>query len=254
MSHGDGTDDVHVYWTRPSYEPGLESLLDEVERTTLSRLHLDRDRDRYISAHVLLRRVLARHTGIPEQEQRFHRRCVLCGGPHGKPRLLTPGIDPADLVAVNALDTPQVNLSYVGSRILLALREAGPVGVDVEHWDKTDFAGFGAVALTQAEARELLEFDVVDRSPARATWWARKEAVLKATGHGLRVDALNLRVSAPDVPPVLLDWTDPEIARPQVTLADVPVPGRYEAAVAAAGHVRLRVHVHEVADVAPSPL
>lgn len=249
MSDGDGTDDVHVYWTRPSARAGLEHLLDDVERATLERLHLDPDRDRYVSAHVLLRQALARHTGIPVQEQRFHRRCVLCGGPHGKPRLLTPGTDPTDLDAVAAVRTPHVNLSHVGNRILLALRESGQVGVDVEHWDATDFAGFGSVALTQAEALELLEFDVADRAVARTTWWARKEAVLKATGHGLRVDALNLRVSAPDSPAALLEWTDPEIPRPQITLADVPMPGRYEAAVAAAGHVRLRVLVHDVAQV-----
>lgn len=248
-----GTGDVHVYWSRPVERAGLVHLLDDIERGTYTTLHREVDRNRYVTAHALLRRVLARHTGISETEQRFHRRCVICGGPHGKPRLLSPGMDPSDLGAVAALDTPHVNLSYTGGRVLLALREEGAVGVDVEHWDATDFAGFNAAALTQAEARELLQFDIADRSAARTMWWARKEAVLKATGHGLRVEATSLRVSAPDRPPSLLDWTDDEVPRPEITLADVPIPGRYAAAVAVEGTPRdpLRLHVDEIRDLGP---
>ena len=243
--------EVHVYSTRPSFAPDAVHLLDEVEHETLSTLHRPRDRDRYVSAHALLRYALARHTDIPETRQRFHRRCVLCGGPHGKPRLLPEDVDPASVASEQGLDrdvgTPHVNLSHTGGRIMLALSTEAPVGVDVERWDGTSFAGFASVALTSAEARELLEFDVAEREVARAVWWCRKEAVLKATGHGLRVDARHLRVTAPDHAPALLDWTDVDVARPTVSMADLPVRGRYTAALALAREATLTVHVHEVA-------
>lgn len=237
--------EVHVYSTRPSFAPDAVHLLDEVEQQTLSTLHRPSDRDRYVSAHALLRYALARHTDIPETRQRFHRRCVLCGGPHGKPRLL-PEDAPTGLDLDADPGTPHVNLSHTGGRIMLALSPDAPVGVDVERWDGTSFAGFASVALTSAEARELLEFDVAEREVARAVWWCRKEAVLKATGHGLRVDARHLRVSAPDRPPALLDWSDADVSRPTVTMADLPVRGRYTAALALAGDVALDVRVHEV--------
>ncbi|WP_051992331.1 4'-phosphopantetheinyl transferase family protein [Mobilicoccus pelagius] len=238
-------DEVHVYSTSTDFAPWADHLLDDVERGTLATLHRARDRAGYVSAHTLLRYALARHAGVPEAEQRFHRRCVLCGGPHGKPRLVPPGLSPTDALMADP-GTPHVNLSYTGDRIVLALCADRPVGIDVERWDGTSFAGFASVALTPAEARELLEFDVAEREVARAVWWCRKEAVLKATGHGLRVDARRLRVTAPDHPPALLDWTDEAVPRPTVTMADLPVRGRYTAALAVAGDAPFAVRLHEV--------
>ncbi|WP_313024295.1 4'-phosphopantetheinyl transferase superfamily protein [Mobilicoccus sp.] len=239
--------EVHVYSARPTFAPESVHLLDDDERTSLATLRRPRDHARYVSAHALLRYALAQHTGIPESAQRFHRRCVLCRGPHGKPRLLPPGVEPGEDGTLAAdPGTPHVNLSHTDGRIVLALSPHHAVGVDVERWDATSFAGFASVALTSEEARELLEFDVSEREVARAVWWCRKEAVLKATGHGLRVDARHLRVSAPDRPAALLDWTDDDIPRPTVSMADLPVRGRYAAAVAVAGDVELRVHLHEV--------
>ncbi|MDO5629481.1 MAG: 4'-phosphopantetheinyl transferase superfamily protein [Mobilicoccus sp.] len=238
--------DVQVYWTRPVDHADLVHLLDPTEQEAFETLHRDSDRNRYATAHALLRVVLARHTGVPEDEQRFHRRCVICGGPHGKPRLLPAG---ADLDHAGDIDTPQVNLSYSGGRVMLALSETHPVGVDVEAWAATDFPGFHTAALTPAEARELLEFDIAERAAARTVWWARKEAILKATGHGLRVDATSMRVSAPDHPPRLIDWNDAEVPRPEVCLGDVDVPGDYAAAVAVACQGEVHAQVHEIADV-----
>ncbi|WP_040162102.1 4'-phosphopantetheinyl transferase family protein [Mobilicoccus massiliensis] len=243
---GRPVDEVHAYVSRAIPGDDFVHLLDDVERASLAVIRAPRDRDRYLSAHVLMRRVLAEHTGIAEDEQRFHRRCIICGGPHGKPRLVPPGVDPFDENAISALDTPQINLSYAGNRVMLALRQQGAIGVDIEAWAMTDFVGFPSVALTAEESRELLEFGVADRAAARTAWWCRKEAVLKATGHGLRVEAVNLRVTPPDTPPALLAWNDPTIPRPDVTMADVPVEGRYAAAVAVEGRVTLRVHLHDV--------
>ena len=42
---------------------------------------------------------------------------------------------------------------------------------------------------------------------ARARMWSRKEAILKATGHGLVVDPSQVVVSSPDAPAALLEWS-----------------------------------------------
>ncbi|WP_226345241.1 4'-phosphopantetheinyl transferase family protein [Agilicoccus flavus] len=215
---------VDVYRARAGVVAVTESavaLLDGAERARLDRLLRPQDRARYTTGHLLLRLVVQAHTGVPAREQRFSRTCLLCGGPHGKPRLAGDG----------APDV-HVNLSYAGPYVVAAVSAHAPLGVDVEQWEATDFAGFSTAALTRAEAQELLGFDVVDRPWARAVWWARKEAALKATGHGLRVDATDVRVTPPDRPARLLSWTDAEVPAPTLRLADVPTGPGYACAVA----------------------
>lgn len=227
---------VHVYRARTRPDGGVPALLDAVERDRMASLRRPQDRDRYVTAHLLMRAVLAEHSGVPVAAQRFARHCAVCGGPHGKPTLVTEGSDPSR--------GPHVSLSYAGEHVVVAVSDA-QLGVDAELWATTDFAGFAAVALTAQEAAELSAFRLPDRAWARATWWARKEATLKATGHGLRVEAPSLRVTAPDRAPALLDWTDPEVPRPTVALADAPVGDGVACAVARLGSESVIVRLSE---------
>lgn len=227
--------EVHLYRAQPCRLPGGELLLDSVERQRLSTLRRPQDRARYVTTHLLMRAAFFEHTGTPPSGQRFDRTCLICGGAHGKPVLIRPK---------HKSPAPHVNLSYAGEQVVLALTSA-PVGIDIESHMATDFAGFSAVALTAQEAHELLEFEARDRLAAKAAWWTRKEAALKATGHGLRVDATSLRVTPPDRPPLLLEWHDPEIPRPLLTMSDIPVPGSYAGTVAVLGAHRLRIMLHD---------
>jgi 4'-phosphopantetheinyl transferase len=73
--------------------------------------------------------------------------------------------------------------------------------------------------------------------------WARKEAVLKATGHGLMAAPSDVEVSAPFAPPELLAWrVDPSCVGP-VHLADLALGEGLAGAVAVVGgvapHIRL---------------
>ena len=62
-----------------------------------------------------------------------------------------------------------------------------PVGLDVEKVDpRLDVDGVARVALSAEEARELKRYDGIAKAQAFTTYWTRKEAVLKATGEGLR--------------------------------------------------------------------
>src|SRR5690606_39828108 len=61
-------------------------------------------------------------------------------------------------------------------------------------------------ALTEEERAALEALPPVDRYAAFAEVWVRKEAALKATGHGLRVPPNRVRVSGPADEPELLGW------------------------------------------------
>lgn len=119
----------------------------------------------------VLREVLGR---VPD----IDRTCPDCDRLHGKP----------------VLDHPTHHASTSQSRGLavVAVCDDGPVGVDVEHADATRFVGFDDVALGPGE---------VARDPReRAVLWTRKEAVLKATGEGLRTDPRTVVVGDPALP------------------------------------------------------
>lgn len=106
---------------------------------------------------------------------RIGRACPDCERPHGKPVLDHP--------------THHVSTSQSHGLSVVAVCDEGPVGVDVEHLDAIRFAGFDDVALGPGEAA---------RDPhERAVLWTRKEAVLKATGEGLRTDPRTVMVGDP---------------------------------------------------------
>lgn len=116
-------------------------------------------------------------------------------------------------------------LSRAPGLVVVAISDAGPVGVDVEAAGAADFAGFDGVALHSGETAST--------PGERTTIWVRKEATLKALGLGLRLDPRRLRVSAPAEPAALLACDDERVLpRDPVWLDDVDVGAGYQAAVA----------------------
>jgi hypothetical protein len=81
-----------------------------------------------------------------------------------------------------------VSIAHAGDRVVVGASDAGPVGVDVEPVAAVEFGGFDDVALTVAERARVAGLDPGLRAAARAQLWVDKEARLKATGEGLRVD------------------------------------------------------------------
>ncbi|GAB49666.1 4'-phosphopantetheinyl transferase family protein [Mobilicoccus pelagius] len=210
-------DVVDVYVARSVDHTPLLRMLDEDERRRCARLRQAEDRDRFASAHALARLALAARTGIPTERQRFRRRCVVCGGPHGTPLLvLDDGAGPSRPV-------PHLNISSRGDHVIVAVRTGGPVGVDVEYTEGVATEGFLDTALTAEERLEWAGRPHGVRDREAAVWWTRKEAILKATGYGLLVEPTLVRVSTPWSPPDLLDWRHPDIPRPHVSLTDLDV-------------------------------
>lgn len=198
--------DIEVVWRRVSTDPALGELLDDQERARAARRG---NPARYTTAHALLRTTVAERVGGTAQAVAFDRTCATCGSHrHGKP-------------TVAGHHDLSVSLSYAGGLAVVALSRGGEVGVDVEVVDDSDFEGFNAVTLDLSEAPALDALDGDRLARARAQVWARKEAVLKASGHGLAVDPRQVVVSGPEEPAALVAWKGEQPLGSPVQLADV---------------------------------
>lgn len=172
----------------------------------------------YLSTQALMRAMAAARLDVPSSaasEIEVDRSCTLCtsGKKHGKPRI----------AGVN-FNMSQVNPLVVGA---FSRNSSAVLGVDVETLDARLFSGFARLALSDEE-RSFYE-RVAQERPAPAlrllslALWTAKEAVLKATGHGLSVvpslvrvqlteellDALELAMNE-EVPGDFLDSDAPE--------------------------------------------
>lgn len=218
--------------------PGLADvrLLDARELALVARLHRRKDRERAVARHVLLRRLVAEVSGVDPGEVRLTARCPACGGPHGRPVVTGPVPDAGTGAAAGAgagagvgagagLVPVTVSMSSSGSWVAAAVRVGDrDVGIDVQSVDEV-----AAGPVADLLGRREVAFGAIELSRI----WARKEAVLKATGDGLRVSPSDLVVSAPDAPPRLLSWRGREL--PPVSLHDLDAPTGYVAALAVLG-------------------
>jgi 4'-phosphopantetheinyl transferase len=201
--------------------------LDETERGRFDGLLQVEDRRVFLTSRMLLKSVVGEVADTRPELVRLSYGCLRCGRSHGRPVV----IGPPSAVRWH------VSLSHTGRHVMVAATDAGPVGVDVERIAATDFDGFGSVALTPAERAEVERCDPAGRDRARAIYWARKEAVLKATGYGLKVDPAALEVSAPHLPAALTAWHACEPSPAHVEITDVPVDDDHTAAVAVLGRM-----------------
>ncbi|GAA0941794.1 4'-phosphopantetheinyl transferase family protein [Nonomuraea longicatena] len=206
-----------VWWAElGDVRPWHEELLDAVERRRLARYRLPADRDRFLLGCATTRILLGGRLGVPASEVPLRRDCPDCARPHGRPRL--------------SGDELHLSVSHSGRWVAVAVTGLGPVGVDVERVAVRG-AALVAAALTRAERAELERMP--DPVSGFVTYWTRKEAVLKATGDGLRVPMPHVRVSAPDRPARLLGFR----GRPRlrVALTDLSPREGYACALAVAG-------------------
>ena len=167
----------------------LLELLSAGERERHDRFHFDVDRDAYLVAHALTRRVLATAAGVEPHSLEF------VEGDRGKPELCAPAA---------ALEL-RFNLSHTRGLVACAVTQQRVIGVDVERVDRRvellpvarhvfserEVAGLTALA---DEAQRLRFFEL----------WTLKEAYVKAIGKGLAgpLRAISFFPDGPDPVPV----------------------------------------------------
>ncbi len=155
---------------------GAASMLSPDEQARASRFKFERDRDRFVAAHLALRQVLALHVGVAMQRLEFNT------GAWGKPAL-------ADHPAL------PFNLSHSGGIALIAVGTANPIGVDVElERPIPDWDALASDYFAPAERTALAALRANARDRAFLTCWTRKEACLKAIGLGLNVAPRSVEV------------------------------------------------------------
>lgn len=230
-----------MWWAEPAAE-GRRALahLDAAERTRHHTYRCPADAARFATGRAVAKLALGKLLGRAPCEVRLDASCPHCGAEHGKPRMPGSGLE--------------LSIAHAGDRVAVAISEGAPVGVDVEWIARHDGRGdLPLEALTSGERRILAALPAASRTVGFLHYWTRKEAVLKATGHGLAIDLRNVGVSAPAEPPRLERWTAAAaLPAPAHLRALSPGPG-YLACVAVLSERPPEVVERRACVVAPEP-
>jgi 4'-phosphopantetheinyl transferase len=184
-----GRDEVHV-WQASLNPPravigAFRQILAADELARASRFVFDRDRRHFIAARGMLRTLLGRYVNREPATLSFHY------GAHGKPTLVGEGGEAA----------VHFNLSHSHGAGLYAFSRGREVGIDLERM-RADLA-IMEIALrffSPAEAAMLSALPNEAQQQAFFRCWTRKEAYVKARGHGLSLplDQLDMPLEPED--------------------------------------------------------
>lgn len=166
-----------------------------------------------------LETVVARALGISANEVVVDSTCVDCGRAHGKPRVVRPrAADGGEIV---------VSKSGVAGRVAIAVSlDRGELGVDLESLVQMSRARVDEAAFSSAERDLIDDADPASRAELRTRLWSRKEAYLKASGVGLRVDLTTVDLAsgfATDAVLVDVPTGDPQLVLSVAMLGSDPV-------------------------------
>jgi 4'-phosphopantetheinyl transferase len=151
-------------------DPCADDCLDESERARAARFIFERDRRRFISAHVQLRKILGHWLQRDAASLRFD------FAARGKP----------------SIEGLQFNLSHSGERALVAMHPSLPVGVDIEEMRAVEFAALAERNFSPSERADIAA--APDLRAAFFRIWTGKEAFIKLLGEGLHfpLDAFDI--------------------------------------------------------------
>lgn len=136
------------------------------ERERARRFHFEHDRRRFAVARGTLRILLGEHLGIDPKLIKFTQT------EKGKPSAIGTSI--------------HFNVSHSHERVLIAISNNKPVGVDIEYLAReVDYAALAARYFTPNEYSMLRNLPETQRKRAFLVCWTCKEAVAKAIGEGL---------------------------------------------------------------------
>jgi 4'-phosphopantetheinyl transferase len=174
----------HLWSTPISAATASPALLDSGELSRVERFRVGNAREAFITSRAAQRLVLGRYLGRPPGEVRIERDCRHCGGDHGRPYVSDAGVD--------------FSVSHSAGWLLIAVVADGLVGVDIEQVsEQRSTEELVTRVLGPAEQDQFLRVPRDDRQAWFIRAWARKEAVLKLTGHGVVVPLSGIEVTGP---------------------------------------------------------
>jgi 4'-phosphopantetheinyl transferase len=165
--------------------PRWHALLDGDETARAARFRHERDRNRYVASHGILRVLLGRTIDRAPATLRF------AATSHGKPVLRQSNLC--------------FNLSHSRHLALFAISRQLEVGCDIEFHDERFLAeNIPEHFFSPAEIAELRALPSSKQLAAFFAGWTRKEAYVKARGLGLSLSLTSFDVSlAPSARPAL---------------------------------------------------
>ena len=214
-----GSEVVHL-WQRRLSVPAVEvsacyGLLSSEEQERALRFRPERSRNDFVLTRGTLRLLLAQYLDISPQKIRFRYE------EHGKPILEGEG-------------NLCFNVSHTDGLALMAFVRQRALGVDVENLGREiEAERLAERFFSERERQALRHLTGHELHAAFFRCWTRKEAYIKAKGHGLSMPLHQFDVSIEpgDRDALLATRPDPVEAR-RWTICDVPIGPGYAAAVA----------------------
>ena len=157
-----------------------QQVLASDELARVSRFHFSRDRQRFVAARALLRRILASYLAMDPNSLSFS---------YSKKE--KPSLGPAHVDSGITF-----NLSHSGGIALFAFSRRREVGIDVEQVRRdSDLEAIARRFFSAREQSQLAALPAEEKFDAFFRCWTRKEAYIKATGDGLSVPLSEFDVS-----------------------------------------------------------
>ncbi|MFI0421260.1 4'-phosphopantetheinyl transferase family protein [Spongiactinospora sp. 9N601] len=190
--------EVWVWWSRVRSDLAAAYLarnaMSAEETSRLAAMRRAAARDRFVLGSALMRSAAGHHLGLPPERVVVDRRCATCGKPHGKP-------------AIPGGSGLEISLSHTDALVVCAVARRTPIGVDVEDGAALlDGDAVAGMVLAPGEETAYRDLPPAGRRAALLTYWTRKEALLKATGDGLRVPMRRIEVTGPREDPRVIRW------------------------------------------------
>ena len=172
---------VEAWWARvDQVRDEFAEDLDDVEQARLAAYLRDDDKARFLLGCTMVRRLLGTRFSLPPAKVHLDRTCPNCGNPHGKVR--AEGVE--------------LSVTHSGELVGVAIGDH-PVGLDVEKVNPdVDVDGVARLAFAQEEIQGLEQYEGIEKARRFTMYWTRKEAVVKATGDGLRADLRTVTIPA----------------------------------------------------------
>jgi 4'-phosphopantetheinyl transferase len=213
-----GPAEIHLWRSSldlgPAVLADLSRTLSDDETERARRFRFERDRERFVAARGLLRRLLASYLGTGPPRLDF------VTGAHGKPRLA--GEPPPSL---------RFSVSHTADLALYAVASGREVGVDAERIrPDLDVDAVARRFFSINERAALAALPPERRVRASFDCWTRKEAYLKGLGLGLAVPLAGFDVTVEHGQPVRVSESGSDVHR--WFLAEVDVGVGYVGAVA----------------------